>query len=182
MRPTLETWPTQSYTEGVAQAGAGRTVPYVAIMPQSLSAIYVHAIFSTKDRHPFLRDAEARDSMHRYLAGVSNRLECPALHVGGVEDHVHILARISRTLSLAEWIKELKRASSLQAKEHGPDLEAFAWQSGYGVFSVSPSNIESVRTYIDNQAEHHRNATFQDEFRAFLRRHNLEWDERYVWD
>ncbi len=150
-------------------------------MPQSLSAVYLHLVFSTKDRQPFLADVGLRAEVHAYPHGTSRQLDCPALIIGGVEDHVHLLARQSRTLSQSDWVKELKRVSSIWIKERELALADFAWQAGYGVFSVSTSNLEAVEHYIATQEEHHKKVTFQDEFRAFLRRHGVEWDERYVW-
>ena len=149
-------------------------------MPQSLSAVYIHLVFSTKDRYPFLRDKGIREELHSFLGGVSKTLHCPTLIVGGVEDHIHLLSRFGRTISQAEWVKELKRVSSLWLKEQR--VRGFAWQGGYADFSVSPSNIERVKAYIANQEEHHKKIGFQDELRELLRCHGLEWDERYVWD
>jgi REP element-mobilizing transposase RayT len=154
---------------------------YPNIMPQSLSAVYLHAVFSTKDRRPFLSDRELRLSLHGYLGEISKRLECAPLRVGGVEDHVHILARLGRTVTQADLIKELKRASTLWLKSQ-PSLSDFSWQGGYGCFSVSVSNLETVTAYIDNQEEHHKKLTFQDELRALLRKHGEAWDEKYLWD
>lgn len=151
-------------------------------MPQSLSAVYVHLVFSTKDRRPFLRDKSTRTALHAYLGGVSKSLECPPLLVGGVEDHVHLLCRFGRTITQAEWVKELKRVSNVWLKDQGPDYAEFEWQGGYADFSVSHSNLEQVNQYIAGQDEHHRKITFQDELRALLRRHEMEFDERYVWD
>lgn len=151
-------------------------------MPQSLSAVYLHLVFSTKDRQTFLRDPVIRSETHAYLGGVSKQLDCPPIIVGGVEDHVHILARHARTITQADWVKELKRVSSLWIKERDSSLRDFVWQSGYGIFSVSASNVESVERYIANQEEHHRKTTFQDEYRAFLKRHGVPWDEKYLWD
>ncbi len=151
-------------------------------MPQSLSAVYLHLVFSTKDRHPFLRDPTLRAEIHAYLGGISKQLDCPPIIIGGVEDHVHILARHARTITQADWVKELKRASSLWIKQRDPSLRDFGWQSGYGIFSVSASNLETVEHYIANQEEHHKKTTFQDEYRAFLKRHAIPWDEKYVWD
>jgi REP element-mobilizing transposase RayT len=151
-------------------------------MPQSLSSVYLHLVFSTKDRRPFLRDPAIRDEMHSFLGGISKKLECPPILVGGVEDHVHLLARHGRTIPQADWVKELKRASSLWVKERDAKLSDFAWQAGYGVFSVSASNVGAVTDYIAQQEEHHRKSTFKDEFRAMLRKNKIEWDERYVWD
>ena len=151
-------------------------------MSQSLSAVYIHLIFSTKNRRPLLHDATFRASVHAYLGAVSRELDCPALLVGGVEDHVHILGRLGRTISQSEWVKELKRVSNAWIKSQSADMQDFQWQAGYGDFSVSHSNIESVERYIAGQEEHHRRQTFQDEYRAFLKRHAVEYDERYVWD
>ena len=151
-------------------------------MPQSLSAVYLHLVFSTKDRRPFLRDKTVRDALHAYIGGVSKTLDCPPLIVGGVEDHVHLLCRFARTITQAEWVKELKRISNGWLKEHGRDYADFEWQGGYADFSVSQSNLEQVEQYIANQEEHHRKTTFQDELRTLLRKHEIEFDERYVWD
>ena len=161
-------------------------------MPQSLSAVYLHAVFSTKDRRPFLRDLDLRASLHSYMGGISKKLECAPLRIGGVEDHVHVLARLGRTITQADWIKEMKRASTLWLKEQpaapplidGPPapLSEFAWQGGYGCFSVSVSNLDAVTAYIDHQVEHHRKMTFQDELRAMLKKHGETWDEKYLWD
>lgn len=150
-------------------------------MPQSLSAVYIHLVFSTKHRQPFLHDESLRRDLHSFLGGTSKTLECPPILVGGVEDHVHLLARFGRTITQAEWVKELKRVSNLWLKEEG-GLSNFEWQSGYADFSVSQSNLEQVKKYIANQKEHHRKLSFQDEVRALLKKHQMEWDERYIWD
>ena len=151
-------------------------------MPQSLSAVYLHLVFSTKERRPFLRDKTVRDALHAYMGGVSKTLDCPPLIVGGVEDHVHLLCRFARTITQGEWVKELKRITNGWLKEHGRDYADFEWQGGYADFSVSQSNLEQVKKYIASQEEHHRKTTFQDEFRMLLRKHEIEFDERYVWD
>jgi len=151
-------------------------------MSQSLSAVHIHLIFSTKQRRPLLCDTPTRDALHAYLGGVSNQLECPAIRIGGVEDHVHVLARLGRTISLAEWVKELKRVSAIWLKNQGRTYVDFQWQGGYAAFSVSQSNLPQVIEYIANQEEHHRKATFQDQLRALLRKHEIELDERYIWE
>ena len=151
-------------------------------MPQSLSAVYLHLVFSTKDRRPFLRDKTVRDALHAYMGGMSKTLDCPPLIVGGVEDHVHLLCRFARTITQAEWVKELKRISNGWVKDQGRDYTDFEWQGGYAVFSVSQSNLEAVKQYIASQEEHHRKTTFQDELRTLLRKHEIQFDERYVWD
>jgi putative transposase len=150
-------------------------------MPQSLSAVYIHLVFSTKERRPFLRDRTVRESLHSYLGGISKQLECAPIITGGMEDHVHLLARFGRTITQAEWVKELKRVSNLWLKEHYP-IRDFEWQGGYADFSVSASNLEQVKKYIANQEQHHRKMNFQDELRTLLRRYHIEWDERYIWD
>ena len=151
-------------------------------MPQSLSAVYLHAVFSTKERRRFLREPMLQIRMHAYLGEVSRRLGCPSIIAGGTDDHIHQLIRFGRTITQADWIKEIKRTSSLWVKELDPRLCHFAWQAGYGFFSVSLSDLDTVRQYIASQEEHHRKISFQDEFREMLKQHGLEWDERYVWD
>jgi len=151
-------------------------------MPQSFSSVSVHLVFSIKNREPFLRDGDLRKEMHAFLGGVSKKLQCPPIIVGGVADHVHLLCYLGRTVSQADWVKELKRVSSLWAKQRTPDLAAFSWQNGYGAFSVSASRSDSVRKYIAEQEAHHKKQGFQEEYRALLRKHGLVWDERYVWE
>lgn len=150
-------------------------------MSQSLSAVYLHLIFSTKNRWPFLADKEVRSSLHSYLGGVSKTLQCPPIIVGGVADHCHLLVRFGRTITQADWVKELKRVSSSWMKTHGSVCSKFDWQGGYAAFSVSSSNLAKVKRYIANQEQHHRKMGFQDELRALLQKHGLEWDERYIW-
>ncbi len=151
-------------------------------MPQSFSAVYIHLVFSTKDRRPFLRDKVVREKLHSQLGGISKTLECPPLLVGGVEDHVHLLCRFARTITQAQWVKELKRISHGWLKAQGHEYADFEWQGGYADFSVSQSVLEQVKKYIAGQEMHHQRMTFQDELRELLRRHELEIDERYVWD
>ena len=116
------------------------------------------------------------------MAGIHSNHGCPALLINGVEDHVHILCQLGRTISIADLIREVKTASSEWVKSQPSGPRDFSWQSGYGVFSVSQSLVEKVRDYIATQEEHHRKKTFQDELRALFRRHGIEFDERYVWD
>jgi REP element-mobilizing transposase RayT len=151
-------------------------------MPQSLAQIYVHFVFSTKERRPFLKDKDLRERLHAYLAGTCNGLDSPCLIVGGVEDHVHVLCRLSRTHSVSETVKELKRESSLWIKRQGRHMDTFHWQDGYGAFSVSPSHLAALTRYIRDQEQHHRKESFQDEFRRLLKKYGVAFDERYVWD
>ena len=150
-------------------------------MPQSLANLYVHLIFSTKDRFPFLKD-DVRDELHAYMAKVLANLKCPATLINSVEDHVHILFNLTRTVTLAQAVEDVKKSSSKWIKTQGHSLAGFAWQAGYGAFSVSESNVPTVARYIGNQEEHHRVKSFQDEYREFLTKHKIQFDERYVWD
>ena len=151
-------------------------------MSQSLSKIWTHLIFSTKGRYPFLSDETIRRDLHAYLASILKANNCPTLIVGGVWDHVHSLFVLSKNLSIADIVYEIKRSSSKWVKRQAANLRKFYWQAGYGAFSVSQSHVEQVERYIRNQEKHHRKKTFQDEFREFLRKYEVEYDERYVWD
>jgi REP element-mobilizing transposase RayT len=150
-------------------------------MPQSLAKNLIHLVFSTKHREPLLADA-VRPALQAYLATVFKNLQSPVLALNSVADHVHILFSLHRTVALSIVVEDAKKSSSKWLKTQSPDLASFAWQAGYGAFSVSESAVETVTRYIDTQAEHHRKVTFQDEFRAFLTKHNLEYDERYLWE
>jgi putative transposase len=150
-------------------------------MSQSLANNLIHLIFSTKNRTPAV-SPEVRAELNSYMAGILRQCESPTIIVGTVEDHAHVLFSLSKNLPLCKAVEEVKKGSSKWIKTKGPVFANFHWQSGYGAFSVSQSNVESVRRYISRQEEHHRKLTFQDEFREFLKRHQIEWDERYVWD
>lgn len=151
-------------------------------MPHSLSITYLHLIFSTKGRHPFLRDKYTREALHQYIAGISTNRNCPAISVGGVEDHIHVLARFSRAITQAEWVKEIKRSSSLWIKKQGHEYALFQWQKGYAIFSLSEERVESVRRYIQNQESHHLKQRYQDELRLLFEHHHEEFDERTMLD
>lgn len=151
-------------------------------MPQSLANVLLHIVFSTKNRQPFLSEAADRDVMTGYLIGTLKNIKCPSLAVGVVADHVHILCNLSRTITIAKLVEEIKTSSSARIKEQGPALQEFSWQNGYGAFSVSQSNAPQVKQYVENQEEHHRTRTFEEEFRLLLEKHGVEYDERYVWD
>ena len=146
-------------------------------MPQSLSKVIVHIIFSTKDREPWL-GSEVRPRMHAYLATVCREL----VRVGGVADHVHIVTTLPRTVSQAQLVEQIKKASSKWIKALDPRYHSFFWQRGYGAFSVSPSQLDTVVQYVEAQQQHHRTHSFQEEYRELLRRHGVDFDERYVWD
>ena len=149
-------------------------------MGQSLPHPLVHSVFSTKDRRPFLHSEEMRKEIYAYMAGILKNLECHPIKIGGVEDHVHILSSLSKNIAFSELIGRIKGSSSKRLKEKG--VHGFAWQNGYGAFSVSESNAEALIAYITNQAEHHQKFSFQEEVRELLKRHRTTFDERYVWD
>jgi len=150
-------------------------------MGQSLAKNLIHLIFSTKERRPLLDDA-VRESLHAYIAGVLKEQESPCLAINSVADHVHVLFCLNKNAALAQVIMQAKKGASRWIKTQGPRYTDFSWQNGYGAFSVSQSSVADVRQYIANQAEHHRKVTFQEELRAFFNRHEIAYDERYVWE
>lgn len=154
---------------------------YALRMPESHAFALIHFIFSTKNRIPVL-NSEIRVPLHAYLATVARNAGCVCYRVGGVADHVHLAIRLSRTITIAQVIEELKTSSSKWLKTTSPSLAQFAWQRGYGAFSVGPGDLAALQTYIDAQEEHHRSRSFQEEYVAFLKKYGVEYDERYVWD
>ena len=150
-------------------------------MPQSLSNVIVHLVFSTKDREPFI-DCEIRDSFHAYLATVVRDTGSECYRVGGIPDHVHLAIRLARPVSQSDLVEKLKTTSSKWIKTKGPQYSNFSWQRGYGIFSISRGHLEGLVSYIGNQEEHHRKVSFQDEFRELLRKNQTDFDEQYVWD
>jgi putative transposase len=150
-------------------------------MPQSLTKLYVHLIFSTKNREPFLGD-EIRERIHGYLATVTRSIDSPYVVAGGVADHVHILFDMGKMHAPVKFVEQVKRESSKFVKTLGPQYRNFYWQRGYGMFSVSPTHLADAEKYVRNQEEPHRTKTFQEEYREFLERYNIGYDEQYVWD
>ena len=150
-------------------------------MSQSLVKNLIHLVYSTKHRQPRIAK-EQRDALFRYQAGIYRQWDSPPLLIGGVEDHVHALFALSKNHPLIKIVEEVKKGSSKWAKTDGAKNRDFHWQAGYGAFSVSESNVDEVQRYIENQEEHHRKTTFQDDFRALCRRHGIAIDECYVWD
>lgn len=150
-------------------------------MAQSLSQVYTHIIFSTKHRQKLIDDS-INISLYKYIGGICKGLECYPLQVGGYTDHVHIICLLSRKLSQTKLLEEVKKRSSKWIKTQGSKYSQFFWQNGYGIFSVHPSQTDVVSDYIKNQDEHHKTRTFQEEYRAFLKKYNVEYDERYVWE
>jgi REP element-mobilizing transposase RayT len=149
-------------------------------MSQSLVQIYLHIVFSTKHRQPFLSEPVFRSRVHAYLAGICKNLDSPSLLTGGVADHVHILCRLSKTGDVSSLIRDLKRDSTKWIKEENLQLTEFHWQQGYGAFSISPGHVDPLKQYIANQEAHHKTESFQDEFRRLCRKYGVAIDERYV--
>lgn len=149
-------------------------------MSQSLVKNLMHLVYSTKHRDPLI-SKELQAALFAYQAGIFKVWESPALIIGGADDHVHALFALSKNYALKKIVEEVKKGSSKWMKSNGP-LQQFSWQAGYAAFSVSQSNVEAVSQYIENQEEHHRKMTFQDELRTLFTRHGIEFDERYVWD
>ena len=151
-------------------------------MSQSLAQIYLHVVFSTKNRAALIRGSDLCGKLHGYLSGACANLECPAVIVGGTDDHVHLLCHQSKNVAAADLVRDIKRASSMWIKEAAPRLAMFQWRQGYGVFSISPAHVQSLTQYIQGQDEHHRQVSFQDELRTLCRKYGVELDERYAWD
>ena len=150
-------------------------------MSQSLVKNYLHIVFSTKYRQPLIDEAIEKE-LHSYLAGICHALESFPVKVGGYWDHIHILCLLCKKIPLTKLLEDLKSDSSSWMKKQGDRYKNFYWQGGYGAFSVSPHKIEIVKRYIENQHEHYKGETFQDEFRRIMKKHKMEFDERYVWD
>ena len=148
-------------------------------MPSTHLSLHYHVVFSTKERRPWI-DAGWRDELHRYLGGCVKTLEALPESIGGVDDHVHLLLGLRATHCLADVLREIKKASSRWIHEQ-KQRPQFAWQEGYGAFTVSASNLAPVREYIATQKEHHRKRPFQDEYRALLKKHEIAFDERFLW-
>ena len=144
----------------------------------SYTNLLYHIVTSTKDRAPYISKSW-RDDLHAYLGGEVRGMKGTALEVGGVADHVHLLAKIPPTLSVSEFMAKLKANSSSWSKRKTG--EPFAWQNQYAAFTVSESQVDSVRDYIRNQETHHQGASFEAEFKALLRKHGIGYDERYLW-
>jgi len=150
-------------------------------MPQSLSSILIHLIFSTKNREPFLTP-EIDAELYPYLASIFKAMKSPALIINGTDDHLHTLLSLSRVVTMADLVEEVKTQSSKWIKTKGSEFQNFHWQSGYGAFSIGQSEVPRLKRYIGRQKEHHSRETFQDEYRKVLKAYEVEYDERYVWD
>lgn len=150
-------------------------------MPQSLTQLYVHLVWSTKYRQPLITD-DIKHDLWSYMGGICNHLECPVIRVGGHVDHVHIACGLSKKITLMKLLEKVKGASSRWIKEQHFGCRNFYWQDGYAAFSIGPAHIGSLVHYIDNQATHHAQLSYQDECRKFFRQYHVAYDERFVWD
>jgi REP element-mobilizing transposase RayT len=150
-------------------------------MGQSLVKNYLHITFSTKHRLPFISN-EIEPELHAYMGGICRKLDCPPIIINGIADHVHILCLLSKKIALMKLMEEVKGHSSKWIKTKSDLFSAFAWQDGYGAFSVNPTQVDNVIRYIENQKEHHKKISFQNEFLAFLKKYKMEYNEQYLWD
>jgi REP element-mobilizing transposase RayT len=150
-------------------------------MAATLTNLLYHIIFSTKDRQPLIQDS-FRDELEKYLAGIIRNHGGILIDIGGMPDHVHLITKFKANRSVAEMVRLIKANSSKWVNERDGQSVRFEWQTGYGAFTVSQSRIQTLRRYVRNQAKHHRTRSFQDEFRAFLDKQGIEYDERYLWD
>jgi len=150
-------------------------------MPQSLSNVLLHLVFSTKNREPLI-DEEIEDELFAYIGGICRDLKCPMHKIGAADDHIHIACSLARTIKISKLLEEIKKNSSKWIKTKGTQYETFAWQGGYGDFSIGQSQLPDLKGYISRQREHHKNETYKCEFQNLLARYEVEYDERYVWD
>ncbi len=150
-------------------------------MAQSLSKVYVHITFSTKNRHNLITGT-IQESLFSYIGGICKGMECNPIRVGGYKNHIHVLCLLSKKVTQIKLLEEVKKQSSRWIKTQDDSFRNFYWQDGYGIFSVNPSEIDEVTAYINNQKEHHKKVNFKDEFRTFLKKYEVDYDEKYVWD
>ncbi|MDM8548384.1 IS200/IS605 family transposase [Candidatus Venteria ishoeyi] len=150
-------------------------------MPQSLSNILLHIVFSTKNRTDLILPA-IETELYAYMAEIYRNESCPALIINGTTNHVHSLCRLERTVSVAHLLEQVKKGTSKWVKTKGSEFSDFTWQTGYGAFSIGASNIQALTAYIHNQKQHHQTLSFEDEYRVLLKKYDVTFDERYVWD
>ncbi|MGG7438809.1 IS200/IS605 family transposase [Chryseobacterium arthrosphaerae] len=150
-------------------------------MPQSLVKNYVHIVFSTKYRNDFI-DEEIEQELYSYIAVLCRDFECRALQIGGTDNHIHILCRLSQKIPLMKLVQEVKAHSSKWIKTKGKKYENFFWQDGYGAFSVSEKDVQMITNYIKKQRQHHQKQDFKNELIGILEKHKMDYDEKYLWD
>ena len=149
-------------------------------MAQSLNKTLIHIVFSTKNRTPVLAKP-VQLGLYPYMVGIAETIRCKILSVGGIDDHVHILISLAKTISVADMVQEIKRGSSRWITRSIPELSDFSWQAGYGTFSIGQSQVATVAKYIESQKKHHQKMTFQEEYIAFLKKYGIDYDEKYLW-
>jgi len=150
-------------------------------MAQSLSKIYLHIIFGTKHWQPMIKSPHDK-KLFAYVAGTANSLDCAAISVGGHLNHIHVLCRLAKNITISNLLETLKKRSSKWMKIQDKSLENFFWQKGYAAFSIGENSVERVRNYIENQSEHHSRVNYRDEIIRLLEEHDLDYDEQYFWD
>ena len=150
-------------------------------MSQSLSNILVHIIFSTKLSKPFIVQS-IKNELYSYMASILKNCDCSPIIIGGIEDHVHVLCKLSKTRSMSSVIEDIKKKSSKWIKTKGVEYKGFYWQNGYGAFSIGESQVNTLKKYIQNHEEHHRKKSFKEELLELLNRYGVKYDERYLWD
>ncbi len=150
-------------------------------MSQSLIDIPLHLVFSTKERTPWIQP-DIEEELYQYISGVCRNIGCTVIKINGVEDHIHVLALLGRTITISKLISEIKSNSSRWIKSKGDQYKDFSWQGGYGGFAVSRRNIESAKKYLLLQKEHHKTVTFKEEFLAMLKQAQVPYDEKFLWD
>jgi putative transposase len=150
-------------------------------MPQSLTKLYLHIVFSTRNRAPCLEDS-INVELYSYFGGILNNIECLPIKIGGYHDHIHILCRMSKKITVVKLLEEIKKSSSKWIKTKGEEFSDFHWQDGYGAFTVSPSHVDTIIKYIEHQYEHHKKMVFRDEYIELLNENDADYDERYFLD
>jgi REP element-mobilizing transposase RayT len=149
-------------------------------MSQSLAKIVIHVVYGTKNREPFL-NKNIRAKLYAYTVGILDTLNCITITINAVEDHIHLLVILSKNITVSKMLEEIKKGTSRWLKTQGNNFNGFSWQGGYGAFSVSESQIPKVIEYINNQEQHHQKISFKDELKALLKKHNIEFNEQYLW-
>ena len=150
-------------------------------MAQSLADVILHFVFSTKERNPWIL-SDVEEELYQYICGVCLNLDSPVIKINGVEDHVHVLLQLGKTITISKLISEMKSSSSRWIKTKGDHYRNFAWQAGYGGFSVSRPNLDGVKKYLSHQKDHHKTTTFKEELLEMLQRAQVPYDEKYLWD
>jgi REP-associated tyrosine transposase len=150
-------------------------------MANTYTSIYVHYVFSTKNREPMIAGS-IKERLWAFMGGIARENRMKALRIGGMADHIHLLVSMPAAISIAKGIQLIKGGSSAWVHGTFPEMQQFAWQEGYGAFSVGISQLADTISYIENQEEHHRHKNFQEEYLTFLKRHEIVCDEKYLWD